>query len=648
MYNQKNVDYVALLWEDFMYQADNREISSARKEHMPYPRFTKVIIDHFISKDKTISMRNIINLHTVRDDPLLGTLNFVSKTDDTQKYGALIPDEMINQNFKDSKAYKTYYDFATGKVKPKKARNFKKVASPSRKLSPVLEAEPVKKAKRVKRPAKKSTTTPRTGVIIRDTLGVSVSKKKAPTKGDIGKGMELLFDAALLEAAQVPDESEDKTTGTDEGTSTKPGVPDVPTYESEIENESWGDNQDDESNDDDDDNDRYTKNGESKRIMMVIYANDIERTDSDDDENPSFTLKDYDEEEHDKEKESDDNYENVFEEEDDDVYKDVDARSLGAEHGKERKGDEEMTDDDQNVYQEKSYKQVIEDAHVTLTSSQKTESSKQSSYVSSDFASKFLILENVPPVVDEVTSMMNVKSHQEESSTQAPSLFTVPETAIPEIATAHATIVLPTILMITPLPQLTKPSPASTTVLTTTSILTLPDFSSLFGFDQRVSSLETELSQLKQADHSAQLLESVKSQLPTMVDDLLNVVEKSVKDIIKDEVKSLLPQILPKEVLNLATPVIQSTIMESLENVVFAKSSSQPQSTYKAATSLTEFELKKIQLDKLEKNKSYRAPENHKNLYDALVKSYQLDKDLFDSYGKAYSLKRIREDKDKD
>ncbi|GKB68426.1 hypothetical protein Tco_0929838, partial [Tanacetum coccineum] len=40
MYNEKNVDYVSLLWEDFMYQANNREISSARKEHMPYPRFT--------------------------------------------------------------------------------------------------------------------------------------------------------------------------------------------------------------------------------------------------------------------------------------------------------------------------------------------------------------------------------------------------------------------------------------------------------------------------------------------------------------------------------------------------------------------------------------------------------------------------------
>ncbi|GKE04922.1 hypothetical protein Tco_1396940, partial [Tanacetum coccineum] len=36
------------------------------------------------------------------------------------------------------------------------------------------------------------------------------------------------------------------------------------------------------------------------------------------------------------------------------------------------------------------------------------------------------------------------------------------------------------------------------------------------------------------------------------------------------------------------------------------------------------------------------------DLYDALVKAYLLDKDLFDSYGKMHSLKRGREDKDKD
>ncbi|GKF37984.1 hypothetical protein Tco_0114742 [Tanacetum coccineum] len=58
----------------------------------------------------------------------------------------------------------------------------------------------------------------------------------------------------------------------------------------------------------------------------------------------------------------------------------------------------------------------------------------------------------------------------------------------------------------------------------------------------------------------------------------IDVVEKSVKDIINDEVKSLLPHILPKEVSDFATLVIQSTINESLENVILAKSSSQPKS----------------------------------------------------------------------
>ncbi|GKE35348.1 hypothetical protein Tco_1454670, partial [Tanacetum coccineum] len=131
-------------------------------------------------------------------------------------------------------------------------------------------------------------------------------------------------------------------------------------------------------------------------------------------------------------------------------------------------------------------------------------------------------------------------------------------------------------------------------------------------------------------------------------DRYVDLVEKSIKDIIKDEVKSQLPQILPKEVSNFATPLIQSAINESLENVILAKSSSQPKSTYEATTSLTEFELKKILLDKIQKSKSYQAAPEHKELYDALVKSYKLDKDLFYSYGNTYSLKRDCDDKDKD
>ncbi|GKD77965.1 hypothetical protein Tco_1340586 [Tanacetum coccineum] len=83
----------------------------------------------------------------------------------------------------------------------------------------------------------------------------------------------------------------------------------------------------------------------------------------------------------------------------------------------------------------------------------------------------------------------------------------------------------------------------------------------------------------------------------------IDLVEKSVKEIIKDEVKSQLLQIQAKEVSEFATLLIQSTITKSLKNVVLAKSSFQPKSTYEAATSLTEFELKNILLDKMQKSK---------------------------------------------
>nr|GFB16651.1 reverse transcriptase domain-containing protein [Tanacetum cinerariifolium] len=46
-----------------------------------------------------------------------------------QKYRALIPDGMINDDIKLSAAYKTYLDYATGNVPHKKAKKFKKPAS---------------------------------------------------------------------------------------------------------------------------------------------------------------------------------------------------------------------------------------------------------------------------------------------------------------------------------------------------------------------------------------------------------------------------------------------------------------------------------------------------------------------------------------
>nr|GFB65417.1 hypothetical protein [Tanacetum cinerariifolium] len=59
-------------------------------------------------------------------------------------------------------------------------------------------------------------------------------------------------------------------------------------------------------------------------------------------------------------------------------------------------------------------------------------------------------------------------------------------------------------------------------------------------------------------------------------------------------------------------------VTESLEQVVLAKESSQPQSSYKAAATLTEFELKKILIDKMDQSESYLTASEHRECYDGL------------------------------
>ncbi|GJR84783.1 hypothetical protein Tco_0155568 [Tanacetum coccineum] len=108
-----------------------------------------------------------------------------------------------------------------------------------------------------------------------------------------------------------------------------------------------------------------------------------------------------------------------------------------------------------------------------------------------------------------------------------------------------------------------------------------------------------------------------------------------------------MPQILPQEVSNFAPPIIEKLIKESRDEVTIAKASYQPQSTYEAAFTLIEFELKKILLDKMEINESYLTAPEHRDCYDGLKKSYALDKDFFYSYD-VYSLKHSQKDKDKD
>ncbi|GJW10803.1 integrase, catalytic region, zinc finger, CCHC-type containing protein [Tanacetum coccineum] len=81
--------------------------------------------------------------------------------------------------------------------------------------------------------------------------------------------------------------------------------------------------------------------------------------------------------------------------------------------------------------------------------------------------------------------------------------------------------------------------------------------------------------------------------------------EESVQANIINEVKNQLPKFLPKVVSDFVNPRIESTIRKVLQKTpaFLAQSSSTPgQSSYKAVESLSEYELKKILFDKMDRN----------------------------------------------
>nr|GFB28128.1 hypothetical protein [Tanacetum cinerariifolium] len=116
-YHRINVDYAYLIWEDFVYQVEHK--NQKRSNEMYYPRFTKVIIDYFMTRKPSIPRRNRINWHYIRDDVLFSTINVVSRHQTTQQYDAILPIELITDDIKNSKAYKEYYACATEEAAPK-------------------------------------------------------------------------------------------------------------------------------------------------------------------------------------------------------------------------------------------------------------------------------------------------------------------------------------------------------------------------------------------------------------------------------------------------------------------------------------------------------------------------------------------------
>nr|GFC76652.1 hypothetical protein [Tanacetum cinerariifolium] len=92
----------------------------------------------------SIPRRNRVNWHYVRDDVLFSTIKVVSRHQNTQQYGTILPIELTTKDIRNTKAYKEYYACATGEatLKPKASAKKKKGGSASSTTPPTLIATP--------------------------------------------------------------------------------------------------------------------------------------------------------------------------------------------------------------------------------------------------------------------------------------------------------------------------------------------------------------------------------------------------------------------------------------------------------------------------------------------------------------------------
>nr|GEW38834.1 hypothetical protein [Tanacetum cinerariifolium] len=518
MYYKKNVDYVELLWEDITYQIDNRGYK--KQDKMYYPRFTKVIIHHFLTKDKTLSKRKKIGMHTSRDDYLINTLRFMSAKEESQINGARLPKSMTSHDMRESKAYKTY-------------------------LAMIHE---LYLQRRVKRLAKKSTNAPTGGIDSLSEVALTEEAQYEEVRKKSLRDFHKTHPSGSGIATKIfPSGAKIKPCVTNKGTGAKLGVPDVTEEESSSDRES-------------DSGDENTQSDNKK-------GSDFEH---ETDENEMCSKSNQEENEEENEEEKDDEFVKTSSISIDDEDETSDESKF-EEKLKEGNDAEMINLQQRNENPEIILNQVIEDAHVTLsTVTKKTEVPVTSSSHSSDLASKFLNFSDIPYTDAKIISPMDVHVHREVPSIQPPILLTVPASVITESSPTSTTVIPQSLPSFTPPPQQSTPTPPPTTEAT---------------------------------NH---------------------------------------------EDSNFSPLMIKRMVTESLEHAVLAMVSSQPKSTYEAAASLTEFKLKKILTDKMDESQSYLIVAEHKEFYDGLIKSYDLDKSIFSTYDKVYSLKRSQKEKDKD
>ncbi|GKE96070.1 hypothetical protein Tco_1580925, partial [Tanacetum coccineum] len=238
------------------------------------------------------------------------------------------------------------------------------------------------------------------------------------------------------------------------------------------------------------------------------------------------------------------------EDEANELYRDVNVNLEGR--------DTEMKDAPRTIIQTT---QVIEDTHVIITPVN-PEGPQQSSSVSFGFVSNML---NPSPDTG-IDSIFNLNI--ESTSLLDVSVTTIAKTPLWSATTLHP----PTIPLITHLQQTPVPTPIT---VPSSSLQDLPNFA-----NKMHKAVKTAI-QLAKNEY--------------FINKLNDNIKKIIKDQVKEQVKAQVSKILPK---------VDKTVNEQLEAEVLTRSSNESKTSHAVASNLSELELKKILIDKMESNKS--------------------------------------------
>ncbi|GJW12812.1 hypothetical protein Tco_1578639, partial [Tanacetum coccineum] len=511
------------------HSGDIRKITdvNVNKLHQPWRSFAAIINKCLSGKpsydslrlsqaqilwDPSIPRRNKVNWHYARDDPMFTTINVISRNEDTQLYGTILPVALTNEDIRNSESYKEYYAIASGTIPPK-----------IKGKAMMTEAEQLK---------------------------IITKRSRKETHSSHASG-----------------------SGADEGTGVTPGVPDAPDYDSEddISWKSSDDDQDDEKVQDDEDDDVHDEDENAQA------DDDEEQTESEDDGDdfihPKLTTHD-DEIIHEEETDEDDSFDptvhtpsQISSSDDEDSENEIEGTNVeGAKSDEdatyeEDQGNEAVEDTNTNlegrddvmtdvILPQVQATQEIEDTHVTLTPVN-PDGQQQSSSVSSGFVSNMLN-PNQDTGVDDIF----------EQQAEATSLTDIPVTTIVEpsfFANIRPPTPNPLVIQLQQPPILT---PATTP--------------------------KDNFSEFRQTNQYANALSSI----PGIVDHYL-----------------------------------ANKMQEAIELL-------KPKTSHAVAANLSELELKKILIDKMEANNSINRSDIQRQLYKALVDAYEADKILLDTYAR--------------